>query len=267
MLQERLNAGLFKLYNGLYRNSWFLVNKKESGKYRFINSAIYINAVIRRDAGLPFNIEEFVSDFASMRIITLINIFSGYNQLILDLRNRDFTGFLSSLGLLRSISIFQEIINGIAQFSRYINIILGPLASQIANNFFDNIGVKALKTTYNNEESFPEIRRFVIEYLQNLDAVLKRIELIGGIILIIKLYFYTDRGVFIKFVVGAYGRTPKSKKIVKILNWSPCRSATEIKGFVGFCVYYRLQIKDFAFIAEPIYIFFKKNQPFVWGIA
>ena len=105
MLQERLDAGLLKLYNGLYQNSWFLVGKKESRKYRFINSVIYINTVTRRDARLPPDIKKFVSDFAGMRIIILINIFSGYNQLTLDLRNRDFIKFLSSLGLLRSTSV------------------------------------------------------------------------------------------------------------------------------------------------------------------
>ena len=82
------------------------MDKKKSGKYRLINSATCINAVIRRDAGLSLNIEEFVSDFAGMRMITLIDMFFGYNQLTLDLRNRDFTGFLSPLGLLRSTSVF-----------------------------------------------------------------------------------------------------------------------------------------------------------------
>ena len=106
IFQERLDAGLFKLYNGLYRNSWFFINKKKSGKYRLINSIIYINAVIRRDAKLFLNIKEFVSDFAGIYIIILINIFSGYNQLILNLRNRDFIRFLNLLGLLRSILIF-----------------------------------------------------------------------------------------------------------------------------------------------------------------
>ena len=64
-------------------------------------------------------------------------------------------------------------------------------------------------------------------------------------------------------MVGAYSRTLKNKKIIKILDWLFCRSATEAKGFIKFCVYYCLWVKDFAFIAEPIYIFFKKNQPFV----
>ena len=100
-----------------------------------------------------------------------------------------------------------------------------------------------------------------------MDAVLKRIEFIEGVVLAVKSHFCTDQDIFIRFVVKAHGRTPKSKKIIKILNWLPCRSATEVKRFIEFCVYYRLWVKDFAFIAEFIYILFKKNQPFVWGIA
>ena len=60
-------------------------------------------------------------------------------------------------------------------------------------------------------------------------------------------------------MVRAYSRTPKNKKIIKILDWPLCRSVTKIKKFIGFCVYYCLWVKDFVFIAEPIYIFFKKN--------
>ena len=65
---------------------------------------------------------------------------------------------------------------------------------------------------------------------------------------------------FIKFVVRVYGRTPKNKKIIKILDWPLYRNTTKAKGFVGFYVYYRLWVKDFAFIAESIYILFKKKS-------
>ena len=73
-----------------------------------------------------------------------------------------------------------------------MSIILGPLIPQVINNFFNNIDIKALKTIYNNEESFSRICRFVIEYLQNLDAVLKRIKFIGGIISAVKSHFCTN---------------------------------------------------------------------------
>ena len=41
-------------------------------------------------------------------------------------------------------------------------------------------------------------------------------------------------------MVKTYSRTPKNKKIIKILNWLFYRSATKIKEFIKFCVYYYL---------------------------
>ena len=41
---------------------------------------------------------------------------------------------------------------------------------------------------------------------------------IKRIILIIKLYFYINRDIFIKFIIKIYGRIPKNKKIIKILD-------------------------------------------------
>jgi hypothetical protein len=42
MLQERLKNRVLKYCNGLYRNPWFLVQKK-SGKYRLVNATMEIN--------------------------------------------------------------------------------------------------------------------------------------------------------------------------------------------------------------------------------
>ena len=42
--------------------------------------------------------------------------------------------------------------------------------------FLDNISVKGPKTRYNNKEVEPKLRRFVLEYLRNLDGVLYDLE-------------------------------------------------------------------------------------------
>ena len=42
--------------------------------------------------------------------------------------------------------------------------------------FLDNVGIKKLYIKYNNEEILPEVRRFVFEYIQILDIILKRLE-------------------------------------------------------------------------------------------
>src|SRR5204863_2671299 len=43
MLQERLKNGILEYCDGPYRNPWFLVKKKEKGKYRLVNAAMEVN--------------------------------------------------------------------------------------------------------------------------------------------------------------------------------------------------------------------------------
>jgi hypothetical protein len=79
MLKEQLNRGVLKYSKRLYRNPWFLVKKKKLGEYRLINSAIYLNIITRRDANLPPFIDKFTDEFAGYYIISLVNLYSGYN--------------------------------------------------------------------------------------------------------------------------------------------------------------------------------------------
>ena len=51
-----------------------------------------------------------------------------------------------------------------------------------------------------------------------------------------------------------------------MINWKPCATVTEVKGFMGLYVYYRIWIKDFAVRADPLYQLTRsKNQTFEWG--
>ncbi len=79
MLKNRVEKGVFKSNHNPYRNPWFLVKKKEKGKYRLINTAMEINRVIVKDANLPPFVDEFSKKFIGCIIISLIDFFSGYD--------------------------------------------------------------------------------------------------------------------------------------------------------------------------------------------
>ena len=100
MLKERLNRGVLEYSKGLYRNLWFLVKKKKPGEYRLINLATHLNIVIRRDANLLPSINEFANEFIGYYIISLVDLYSGYNQMLLHLKSRDLTAFFTLLKLL-----------------------------------------------------------------------------------------------------------------------------------------------------------------------
>jgi hypothetical protein len=83
MICEREDLGLIEQTWGPYRNSSFFIPKK-NGKYRFIISCTSANKITLEDVGLPPNVEEFAESFADFPIITLIDFYSGYEQIILD---------------------------------------------------------------------------------------------------------------------------------------------------------------------------------------
>ena len=59
-----------------------------------------LNAVTIRDACMPPSVDDFSEDFAGYPILTTVDMFSGYDQMTLDERSRDFTAFMTDLGLL-----------------------------------------------------------------------------------------------------------------------------------------------------------------------
>ena len=83
--------------------------------------------------------------------------------------------------------------------------------------FLDNIRVKGLYSDYNGEIKLPSIRRFIYEYLLNLNLILDRIERLGAKIGV-KSEFYTNSISIIRFITRSRGRVLASSKIIKILK-------------------------------------------------
>ena len=61
MFRDRLKRGIIKESYTPYRNTWFLVRKKDS-KYQLINSAIKLNIITIRDAIIPPSTDEYTAD-------------------------------------------------------------------------------------------------------------------------------------------------------------------------------------------------------------
>ena len=99
MLQERLQNRVTKYSYRAYHNAWFLVKKTTLG-YCLINAVIKLNIVTLRDCNLPLIANKFAEDFAGIVVTSMINLFSQYNQILLDEKSRDYTSFYTPLGLL-----------------------------------------------------------------------------------------------------------------------------------------------------------------------
>lgn len=123
--------------------------------------------------------------------------------------------------------------------------------------------VKEPKTTYNNKEPVPGIRRYVVKHIQNLDKVLADLERAGVTIGGAKSQFCQASIKIVGYICDADGHHPDISNVLKILDWPECMDTTSACAFIGVCVYYQIWIKDFAQVASLIYHLFKKNVSFV----
>lgn len=98
-----------------------------------------------------------------------MDFFFGYDQVELGKEFRDLTTFMTRLGLMRITTLAQGATNLVAPFVRIVFKILVPYLRDRVKPFIDNLRIKRSKTTYINGKLAPEIRRYMVEHIQNLD--------------------------------------------------------------------------------------------------
>ncbi len=177
-----------------------------------------LNRVTVRDANLPPSADEFSEEFAGCAISSLIDFFSGYDQIELDEESRDLTAFMTPLGFMRMTTLPQGATKSVAQFVRIVLKILDPHLRDWAKLFLDDVGVKGPKTKYNDEELAPRIRRYFLEHIQNLDKVLADLERAGVTIAGAKSQFCQAGFKIVGHICDADGRHPDTSKVLKILD-------------------------------------------------
>lgn len=266
LLKERLKNKIIEESHASYRNYWMLVAKKDGG-LRLINSAKKYNAYTIRDGMIPPGTEDFSAEFGMCLILSVLDFFSGYDQISLDVKSRDLTTFQTPIGLFRLCTLPQGATNSVAQFTRIMTRILFDLMPDKARAFLDDIGVKGPLEDYNGEESLPGVRRYVLEHLMNLDAVLVNVELSGCSIAAKKSFFCQKAAPLVGYLCGTHGRKPLEDKVLKIIEWEACKNLTEVRAFLGITGYYRIWIEGYAWIAKPLTELLKKDASWEWGGA
>ncbi|KAK1916453.1 hypothetical protein P3342_004272 [Pyrenophora teres f. teres] len=228
-------------------------------RWSFARASIKINGVTIRDANPPPNPDEFSEEFAGCAIMSLMDFFSGYDQVELHKNSRDITAFSTPLGLVRQCTLPMGTTNSIAEFVRVMTKICRDHIPNRCMPYLDDVCVKGPKTTYDEEEIEPGIRRYVAEHLSNMDQVLADIERAGATISGHKSDFCYASMIVVGYRIDRNGRHPDMKKVEKILTWPKPTNQKDVRMFIGVCVYYRIWIIGFAMVAEPLFLLLRKN--------
>ena len=144
----------------------------------------------------------------------------------------------------------------------------------IAPNFLDDINVLGPRTRYKREdgsfETNPDnegICHFVWEHCVDVNWVLHQLKHTGATISASKLFTCVPEVIIVRQKCTYEGRLPDDSKIAKIKNWPPCKTTTDVWGFLGTTGTVRNWINDYATIARPLNVLTRKDVLFIWESA
>jgi len=264
LLKEKLDAKILGRSNAPYSNRWFTV-KKKNGKLRFIQDMQPPNRVTIRNVGTGPLVDEFAEEFAGKAIYSIGDLYSGYDQFQLAESSRDITTMRTPLGLLRMCTLPMGATNSVAHMQNAMNRILQPFIPEKTRPFLDDMPIKGCPADQRDDTLREDgVRQFVWKHIQDVAAILCRLIKARVTLSREKSSFGQYEIMVVGQLCGPYGRLSSREKANAISLLKDCNSVTEVRRFLGGCVFYRIWIPHFAHIAEPLYNLLRKRFVFLW---
>ncbi|KAL3696508.1 hypothetical protein R1sor_010584 [Riccia sorocarpa] len=225
-----------------------------------------VNGVTIRNAGVGPIVDEFAEAFAGRAVYSMGDLYSGYDQFQLAEGSRDVTTMKTPLGLLRMCTLPQGATNSVAHMMNGMNKVLRDFIPEKTMPFLDDVPIKGCR-----EEEKDEIldskgcRRYISEHIEDCERILKRLEEVNLTLSGVKSTFGVREVVIVGHLCGWFGRKLEAAKIDAIQRIREvCKSLSEVRRFLGMCVFYYIWIPHYAHIAEPLYALSRKGQKFRW---
>ncbi|GBG90915.1 hypothetical protein CBR_g51520 [Chara braunii] len=200
---------------GLYASPWFCFIKP-NGVLRWVHDLQKLNSVTVRDAGGLPNADQLSESCAGQPIITLIDLYSGYDQFPLYTADRPMTAMHTPRGLLHMCAAPQGWTNVVAIVQRYMMRVMQPLCPDVTSPYIDDLAIPGPRVK-DETEVLPGVRKFVWEHISNVEKVLRKLN----------EYNLTASGVKIEAWFAA--RVEHLRKLVRknqVWEWGPKQQAS-----------------------------------------
>ncbi|POW14162.1 hypothetical protein PSTT_03227 [Puccinia striiformis] len=265
LVRERIKTGLYEQSFSTYSSPVFCV-KKQDGKLRVVHDLQKLNKVTIKDSGLPPNPEELIESFTGRACYGLGDIMGGYDERELAPESRPLTTFETRLGRFQLTRLPQGATNSVAVYQAEMMWILQDEIPHNVGIFIDDGGIKGPVSDYNQEtlKENPGIRRFIWEYAITLERILFRIEEAGLTVSGKKFACCVPALDLVGHVVCKEGRKVAKKQLNKIESWPCPDNPTEVRGFLGVCVYVRMFIPGLSELASPLRKLTRKDADWDW---
>ena len=250
-IKELEEVGMISPSMSLFAAPLFFVPKKDGGQRMCIDYR-KLNEITIRDAYPLPNMESLLESARGATVFLKFDLRSAYNMFRIRPEDRWKTGFVTPWGLYEFNVMHYRFVNAPACLQRYMDHILSSLIyKQLAQVtvYMDNIGSFVKDTN--------EAVRLNREILQILGGV-------GLYCKASKCDFHKEEIELLGVTVNGKGFGLEEKKVTDVRNWPIPTNLKALKGFIGFCNFYRRFLKNFSIVARPLHELDKKGVPWKW---
>ncbi|GBG81247.1 hypothetical protein CBR_g31919 [Chara braunii] len=263
LLRAKMDSFVAKPTASPYANRW-LVFRKPNKILRWIQDLQKLNTVTIRDADSLPQADLLAESHAGRSIYSLIDLYSGYDQLPLDVRDRTYTAMYTPVGQLQMQVTPMGFTNVVAEAQQRMLTVAREMFPDKCEPYIDDNPIKGAQEK-DETEVRPGIRRFVWDHLEDIKDLLCRFLVYNITASGPKSILAVPEVTILGFRCGAYGRKPDLAKTDKISQWpTPLRTTTEVRAFIGVVNFWRIFIKNFAKIVEPIRAMIKEEGTMDW---
>ncbi|GBG84376.1 hypothetical protein CBR_g38349 [Chara braunii] len=225
-LDGKIRTHVADYSSGPYASPWFCF-VKPNRTLRWVQDLQHLNAATVRDAGGLPNADALSEACAGRAIISLIDLYSGYDQFPVYPSDRPMTAMHTPRGLIHMNVAPQGWTNAVAMVQRHMVRAMQPISPHITQPYIDDLAVKGPKEK-DEQEVMPRIRRFVWDHVQDLCKVLDLLKEHNLTASGPKSRHCRSGATILGFVCNERGRRPDTKKTNKILEWpTPFQTITE----------------------------------------
>ncbi|KAG7529614.1 Ribonuclease H domain, partial [Arabidopsis suecica] len=226
-----------------------VVVKKKNGKDRVCIDFTDLNKACPKDSFSLPHIDRLVESTAGNELLTFMEAFSGYNQIMMNPEDQEKTSFITDRGIYCYKVMPFGLKNARATYQRLLNKMFNEHLGKIMEVYIDDMLVKSLK------------KEDHVKHLEECFAILDQYQMklnLG------KCTFGVPSGEFLGYIVTKLGIEANPNQINAFLNIPSPRNLKEVQRLSGRIAALNCFISRSTDKSLPLYQILKGNKEFLW---
>ncbi|KFK24493.1 hypothetical protein AALP_AAs49847U000100 [Arabis alpina] len=227
-----------------------VVVKKQNGKWRVCVDFTDLNKACPKDSFPLPHIDRLVEATAGNKLLTFMDAFSGYNQILMHPEDREKTAFITDRGCYCNKVMPFGLKNAGATYQRLVNKMFQDQLGKTMEVYIDDMLVKSL------EEK---------DHISHLEACFNQLNLYDMKLNPTKCRFVVTSGEFLGYLVTHHGIEANSKQIDALIQMASPRNKREVQRLTGRVAALNRFVSRSTDKCLPFYNTLRGNKQFEWS--